>query len=106
MKASYNERLWARWGGKQAYWRAMNLRSKYGICVERGQPVPTGQDGKCEICGTDKPGGRNNILQADHCHISGRVRGWLCCNCNMMLGHAKDSPGTLEKAIAYLRKLT
>ncbi len=40
----------------------------------------------------------------DHCHESGRFRGWLCSACNSALGHAKDSPHHLQAAIAYLEK--
>ncbi len=38
----------------------------------------------------------------DHCHATGAKRGWLCNNCNVMLGNAKDSPAILRKAAEYL----
>lgn len=34
----------------------------------------------CDCCGTAAP------LQLDHCHRSGRLRGWVCRSCNTILG--------------------
>jgi len=51
----------------------------------------------CDICGIE-------VLnkQIDHCHDTGKVRGILCRSCNVGLGHFKDSPIYLKKAIDYL----
>ena len=38
----------------------------------------------------------------DHCHATGRFRGWLCDRCNLTLGKVKDSAELLRKMIAYL----
>lgn len=38
----------------------------------------------------------------DHSHKTGKVRGLLCDNCNWVLGHAYDEPGTLRRLMAYL----
>lgn len=51
----------------------------------------------CALCG--EPG-----QHIDHCHTTGRVRGHLCNNCNKGLGHFKDNPDTLLKAIEYLKE--
>lgn len=40
----------------------------------------------------------------DHCHISGKVRGLLCGNCNRGLGIFRDSLGILENAKEYLKE--
>lgn len=40
----------------------------------------------------------------DHCHESGRFRGWICHSCNRMLGQMKDSHKVLENVKSYLRK--
>lgn len=61
------------------------------------------QQGRCAICETDKPGGRG-AFHVDHCHSTGVVRGLLCHHCNLALGHLKDDPALLLKAIAYLAK--
>ena len=66
------------------------------------------QDGDCALCG--RPETRKNPktgevlrLAVDHCHVTGRVRGLLCCNCNTGLGKLGDTPEALEKALAYVR---
>jgi hypothetical protein len=58
-------------------------------------------DGKCAICGTGKVG-RNHAL--DHDHRTMKIRGILCLSCNVGLGHFKDDPDLLRKAIDYLAK--
>ena len=57
----------------------------------------------CDICGrTDVPGRWDNNIHIDHDHETGKVRGVLCQGCNVSLGHFKDDPALLEKAIVYL----
>ena len=55
------------------------------------------QDGKCAICSDN-----TKTLQVDHDHETGAYRGMLCPQCNMGLGHWKDNPLTIMKAIQYL----
>jgi hypothetical protein len=50
----------------------------------------------CVICGSEEK------LVVDHCHTTNIVRGMLCNNCNMGLGHFKDDPFLLEFARIYL----
>lgn len=40
----------------------------------------------------------------DHDAKTGLQRGWTCQACNLILGHAKDSPERLRAAAAYLEK--
>ena len=51
----------------------------------------------CPICGSEEP------LVVDHDHSTQEVRGLICNNCNLVLGHAKDNIETLQNAIAYLQ---
>ena len=53
--------------------------------------------GTCTICGMDTK------LLLDHCHKTGRIRGWLCVRCNTGLGMFGDSAIILTKAVSYLR---
>lgn len=65
---------------------------KYGA---NNVPVRTNKNG-CEICGdTDK-------IVFDHDHKTGKHRGWICTNCNIMLGYAKDNPAVLIAGAKYL----
>lgn len=61
----------------------------------------------CGICGQEPGNGSgryNNRLHVDHCHVSGKVRGLLCGNCNTMIGLSKENPATLLAAVEYLNR--
>lgn len=77
------------------YTRRNNIRKRYKITPEEYDAI-VGQDA-CEICGVE--GVR---LHLDHCHVSGKVRGGLCRNCNIGLGLFQDSPNVLANALEYL----
>ena len=53
-----------------------------------------------KICG-NKP---QKPLYVDHCHETKKIRGLLCHQCNVALGHMNDDPQRLEKAISYLKE--
>jgi hypothetical protein len=54
------------------------------------------QDGLCAIC-REAP-----AEHVDHDHVSGRVRGLLCFNCNGALGQFRDRVDLMLRAVAYL----
>lgn len=58
------------------------------------------QNNQCKICGIIP----ENRLFVDHCHISGKIRGLLCRDCNIGLGYFRDSEENLAKAIVYLKE--
>ena len=60
-------------------------------------------DSKCEIC--NRKFLNNGRLKAclDHDHITGKIRGLLCNNCNSGLGFFGDSQERLIKAKEYLK---
>jgi hypothetical protein len=90
-------------------WRARNVGHKtaylrewhHGISAEKYDEMLKEQMGVCAICG-DEQGGRS--FHVDHDHVGNFIRGILCQNCNLMLGHAKDSVRRLSSAIEYLNK--
>lgn len=51
---------------------------------------------ECIICGIE------TSVVVDHDHVTGDVRGGLCQNCNLGLGHFKDNPELLRLAALYL----
>lgn len=104
-------RDWRRRTGKQKEYDAKRVRTKdarrkhrlksdYGITQEDYADMWEAQDGKCAICGGVNKDGR--LLLVDHDHKTGKVRGLLCHNCNVMLGNAKDKVEVLAAGIAYL----
>ena len=46
----------------------------------------------------------SDVLEIDHCHITGQFRGWLCLDCNTTLGRMDDNPQFFINAIEYLLK--
>ena len=84
-----------------AHIRARNRKFK-------GFPDPTRPCPEaCEVCGNPEQSksklGNSISLSLDHCHATGKFRGWLCYSCNTALGKANDSPELLEKLAQYLR---
>ena len=61
------------------------------------------QGGVCAIC-QRRP--KTIKLAVDHDHLTGKVRGLLCGNCNTSLGKLGDTEETLAVACRYLRKTT
>jgi hypothetical protein len=78
------------------YERRCNLKTKYGLTIEQYERLLHEQKGLCQICKIPGP------LVIDHNHDTNKIRGLLCQNCNLLLGHAHDSTETLIAAIAYL----
>lgn len=75
------------------------MKHRYGITHAERDAIMVAHNNACAICkASDKP------LRVDHCHNTGTVRGVLCHNCNVALGHFKDNPEVIRKAIAYLNK--
>lgn len=63
--------------------------------------------GLCDICKrpeTKKRGKTLRRLALDHDHVSNAARGWLCQDCNVMLGLSGDDPERLRAAAEYLLK--
>ena len=84
--------------------RARELRREYGITPEHYDLMLSNQQGRCAICGTDKPeDSKGRGFHVDHDHLHGEVRGLLCGTCNWGLGHFRDDVDRLEQAVRYLR---
>lgn len=43
-------------------------------------------------------------MNLDHCHATGKFRGWLCRTCNLGIGQLNDNIEGLIRALAYLQK--
>lgn len=72
----------------------------YGIQPEDYDRLYAQQGGRCFIC--QRATGRTKRLAVDHDHATGLVRGLLCKQCNWLLGHARDNPAMILRAVEYL----
>ena len=85
------------------------IKILYGIDKETHTKFYKDRDGKCDICRrelkmTSDVIDRNSIGNVDHCHITGKVRGLLCNDCNRGLGFFKDNIELVKIAYEYLLK--
>jgi len=76
---------------------------KYGITSEEYQVMLDKQGGCCAVCGGEETRSASHEMSVDHDHITGKVRGLLCNNCNRGIGLLGDTEEALHKAWTYLR---
>jgi hypothetical protein len=43
-------------------------------------------------------------LFIDHCHVTGKFRGWICKHCNVGIGYLSDQEAGVQKALDYLKR--
>ena len=81
-----------------------DLWSKYRLTLFDLQGMLNQQNGLCanDGCKTMLTTGKSGYC-VDHDHKTGIVRGLLCRNCNLALGHAKDSLQRLQGLMDYLK---
>jgi hypothetical protein len=82
------------------------LKRQFGITEEQFDAMLKEQNGCCAICGlepSEASGHRNkHRLHVDHDHVTGKVRGLLCNNCNAGIGYLAHEPDRLLSAYEYL----
>jgi hypothetical protein len=80
-----------------------NIKNRYNLSKTEYDKMFNEQESSCKICKTNIKY-LNRGLMVDHCHITNKVRGLLCNNCNTILGMAKDNIETLKECINYLEE--
>jgi hypothetical protein len=85
-----------------------NLIKRYGITQKEYDSILLSQNNVCAICKStilnfDSGTGVLRRMCVDHCHVTKKVRGILCFNCNVGLGNFQDNPLFLVNALEYLR---
>src|SRR4051812_36221868 len=55
---------------------------RYGITPEKYAEMLFAQGGVCKICKCPPGSGKRTVLEVDHDHKTGEVRGLLCASCN------------------------
>lgn len=79
--------------------RRRDLMRSFGMTMEGYDRMVAAQNGGCGVCG--KPP-KKRLLDVDHDHKTGRVRGALCHLHNRGLGFFQDDPVLLRRAAKYL----
>jgi hypothetical protein len=82
--------------------REYQFRYSYGIDMTDYYRMLKDQNSRCAICKTEHGDKGKNRLYVDHCHKTGTVRGLLCFNCNVALGHFNDDIELMKIAIKYM----
>jgi len=81
--------------------KARHIKNRYGIALEEYEAMARLTGGRCPVCG-EAPAPPFSVLDLDHDHETGRVRGLLCRGCNIALGGARDNPATLRALADYV----
>ena len=74
------------------------MRRKFNLSDE--QYAAFMENDNCQVCGQDI----TSKKCIDHCHITEKIRGVLCNNCNTALGLVEDNVQILSKLIQYLEQ--
>ncbi len=78
---------------------ATKRKGRLGISRADQEALFASQNAQCAICDKEITFVKSHL---DHCHTTGKVRGFLCQWCNYILGNAKDDLKILQRAIEYL----
>lgn len=95
--------------GRNRFQRALTSAKKnakkrgHMPCTSSAEEIEVAFTGLCHICSKPELECRTN-LHMDHDHANGPFRGWLCNECNFILGLVKDSVDQLERLSTYLVK--
>ena len=77
--------------------REIRFKHRYGVLPSH--PCPD----VCEGCSRPfSEVSKHHGACFDHDHATGKFRGWLCNDCNLILGYAKDSRDRLQFLINFL----
>ncbi len=81
-----------------------NLKNWYGMTLAQYDEMLKQQEGRCWICRRlpEECGRKSHVLNIDHDHKTGEVRGLLCHHCNAGLGCFNENTSRFDAAKAYL----
>jgi sulfur transfer complex TusBCD TusB component (DsrH family) len=85
------------------------IKHKFNITQQQYDEILLAQNGVCALCGKPETKISHKShkvlpLAIDHDHKTGKIRGLLCDDCNVMLGRAKDEAEVLRKAANYIEQ--
>ena len=99
--AAHRDEKRAYYAARRKVQAAADRLRKYGLTATAFENLLTCQGGACAVCGTKDWGVRGP--QVDHNHLTAAVRGILCTNCNLAIGHLQDSPKIAQAMVDYLK---
>jgi hypothetical protein len=82
---------------KQCHIHDCKMR-KYGLSSKEYNELMSKTN--CDLCDREFDSSKNKHI--DHCHTTNVVRGVLCRQCNLALGHVKDDISLLRRMINYI----
>ena len=94
---------------RKAYSHERHVSETYNITYEQYWEIYEYQGGTCAICQRATGAKRKLSVDHDHACCKGKtscglcVRGLLCTSCNKMLGHLRDDPQAVMRALHYLQ---
>ena len=89
---------------RKASWKHQ-IKKNYGLTVEDFRELEREQNCKCACCGIRKEQTQQIELYIDHDHLTGKIRGLLCLQCNAGIGMLGDNLEGIQKAYDYLFRL-
>jgi hypothetical protein len=104
--AAQNARYKANPDKYREYFRNNRIKKKYDLTEAQYAEWVVKQGGRCGICGKE-PSGEwhgDRMLNVDHNHETGEVRGLLCNQCNRAIGLLGDPVEKMQAAVDYLAR--
>ncbi|SRR5579885_3000167 len=85
--------------------RVKRLKEIFNITPEEYDAILAAEGGCCPICQQPyRKDGKPKLLNVDHRHSDGLIRGILCAACNRALSVFAETPVLFERAAKYLRQ--
>lgn len=84
--------------------REQRYKYNYHSTVAEIEDLFQKQNGICPICRLPLHREIPRECHVDHCHRTGKLRGWLHKQCNILLGACNEDEQKLLNAIDYLNK--
>jgi|ERR1035437_91276 hypothetical protein len=90
---------------KRRLYEHRRSQTRHGITLDQRDALLGAQGNVCASCKNPNPGSKLG-WHTDHDHITDKIRGILCHQCNLTLGLVKDNPVHLYALAYYLEKQT
>lgn len=74
-----------------------SIKRRFGISPEDFDALVDAQHDLCALCGDLLQPELKGAVHIDHDSTTGLIRGVLCRNCNIIIGHAGDDPERLSR---------